>query len=176
MMETKQMSSSSWQDQLHQTMVVLQTSKQTPRVAVVGIGHELCGDDAAGVAVARGLQRRCGEQDRILVIDAGPSPEKSRGLLRRFRPDLVLLVDAAHVDPAPGTVCWLDWRDTLGFGASTHTSPLHLYATYLTAELGCEVAMLGIQPAVLTVDSPLSPVVNRAVATVVRALVKELSL
>jgi hydrogenase 3 maturation protease len=175
-METKQMSSASWQDNLRQTIALAQRSKQPPRAAVVGIGHELCGDDAAGIAVARGLQRHTGEQDRILVIDAGPSPENSSGLLRRFAPDLVLLVDAAQVDGAPGTVCWLNWRETLGFGASTHTLPLHLYATYLTANLGCEVAMLGIQPAVLTVGSPLSPLVKTAVAAVVKALVKELSL
>ena len=170
------MSSASWQDHLRQTIALVQRSKQPPRVAVVGIGHELCGDDGAGIAVARGLQQRQCEGDRILVIDAGPSPENSSGLLRRFAPDLVLLVDAAQVDAAPGTVCWLDWRDTLGFGASTHTLPLRIYATYLTAELGCEVAMLGIQPAVLTVDSPLSPLVKTAVATVAKALVKELSL
>jgi hydrogenase maturation protease HycI len=143
----------------------------------VGIGHELCGDDAAGVALARAMQEQYNSngRDDVLVIEAGPAPENCSGLLRRFRPDLVLLVDAAYLDARPGTVRWLDWQDTVGFSASTHTLPLHLLATYLTSELGCEVALLGIQPADVTAGAPLSSAVKMAVDSVTDSMLKMLS-
>jgi len=70
----------------------------------------------------------------------------------------------------PGAIRWLDWRETDGISASTHTLPLHLLARYLVTELGCDVALLGIQPAANTLDAPLSPAVSQAVASIVADL------
>jgi len=156
-----------WQARLRQA---LRSRSSAPRVAVVGVGHELNGDDAAGIAVARSLAGLPAPHDRLLVIDAGPAPENTTGLLRRFGPDLVLLVDAAQMGELPGAIRWLDWRETDGISASTHTLPLHLLARYLVTELGCDVALLGIQPAANTLDAPLSPAVSRAVASIVADL------
>jgi hydrogenase 3 maturation protease len=173
------MSNLSWQDHLRQTIARLGKSNRPPRIAVVGIGHELCGDDAAGLVLARALKQTYNQDNRgdgLLVIDAGPAPEHCSGWLRRFGPDLVLLADAAQLGAPPGTVRWLAWQDTVGFSASTHTLPLHLLATYLTAELGSEVALLGIQPANLSAGAPLSPEVEEAVTTVAQSLANMLSI
>ena len=152
---------------------------QSPRVAVVGIGQELRGDDAAGSAVASALRARVDGQRPVLVIDAGPAPENFVGPLRRFRPDLVLLIDSAQMDESPGAIrwlapacCWrgLAWEDIGGLGASTHTLPLHVLAEYLTEELGCRVALIGIQPAGTSLGAPLSPPVQAAVDELAQAL------
>ncbi len=140
------------------------------RLAVMGIGHELGGDDAAGVRVAGLLRKSVAANERLLALEAGPAPENFTGKLRSFRPDLVLLVDAALMNCPPGTVQWLDWRDTQGFSASTHTLPLHIMAAYLTEELGCEVALLGIQPQQTFETAPLTPEIARAVRKVAREL------
>jgi hydrogenase 3 maturation protease len=140
-------------------------------VAVIGFGQEFNGDDAAGIVVARGLQSRLAGQDRLLVIDAGPAPENQTGALRRFNPDLVLLIDAAQMGDPPGTVRWLAWQDTTGISASTHTLPPYMLAHYLTVELGCDVALIGIQPAHNQIDAPLSPVMQQATETVIEGLV-----
>jgi Ni,Fe-hydrogenase maturation factor len=55
---------------------------------------------------------------------------------------------------------------------STHTLPLSLLATFLTADLGCEVALLGIQPLDTEIGSPLSLPVRQAVDGVVSVLVE----
>jgi hydrogenase 3 maturation protease len=141
------------------------------RTAVLGIGNELRGDDAVGIVIARALQPLAASRDRLLVIDAGAVPENCTGLLRRFKPDYVLIIDAAWMDIAPGSVRWVAWQDTAGFTASTHSLPLHVLAGYLAAELGCEVAILGIQPADTTLGAPLSPIVQQSVDTVLRTLV-----
>lgn len=73
------------------------------RVAVPGIGNHLFGDDGVGVLMARELTARAGRQADCLVLDAGTAPENFTGPLRRFRPDFVLLVDAAQLSAEPGT-------------------------------------------------------------------------
>ncbi len=184
------MSRLSWQDSLTAMLRSLQRPERAPRVAILGIGQELRGDDAAGVVIARSLRAaEAHQEDRhkvtpeglsaghstwekppLLVLDAGPAPESCTGALRRFRPDLVLLIDAAQMDQAPGCVCWLTEEDISGVSANTHTLPLSLLTQFLRAELGCQVALLGIQPADNTFDTEISPAVCSAVGEVINDL------
>jgi hydrogenase 3 maturation protease len=171
------MSALPWNNALTHSLSRLQQPDHPIRVALVGIGQELRGDDAAGVLVARLLEQtlKVSEtfrvlRDSLLVIDAGPAPENCTGLLRRFQPNLVLLVDAAQLDELPGAVRWLDWQETTGLSASTHTLPPYMLAEYLVLELNCEVALLGLQPGDTTAGAPLSPSVQAAVEEVVRQL------
>jgi hydrogenase maturation protease HycI len=137
------------------------------RAAIVGVGHELRGDDAAGLFVARALIPTARNYDWLTVIEAGPAPENCTGSLRRFCPDLVVLVDAAQMDLDPGGVRWLSWKDTGGISASTHSLPLHLVACYLHNELGCEVALIGIQPGSTEFGGNLSPVLIRVIGAMI---------
>ncbi len=98
------------------------------------------------------------------------APESFTGPLRRFGAELVLLLDAAGMGEAPGAIGLLDWRNTTGFGPSSHLQPPSTLAEFLLRELGCEVALLGIQPQQLEFDAPLSPVVEAAVEEVVGEL------
>jgi hydrogenase 3 maturation protease len=150
--------------------MALKKNDQPPRVAVVGVGHELRGDDGAGVWVARALKLALTERQDILVLDSGHAPENHTGKLRRFAPDLVLLVDAAQLDEPPGTVRWLAWQETSGLSASTHTMPAYVLAQYLTAELGCEVALIGLQWAHMNFGEAMSPPVQHAVVEIVSLL------
>jgi len=134
-------------------------------LAVVGIGNEFNGDDAAGVLVARNLGRRecaCDAQ-HVLVIEAGQAPENITADLRRFQPLVVILVDAAQIDATPGTITWIPWESTSGMSASSHSLPLAMLARYLTLEFGCIVHLLGIQPAQNAPFSPVSLAVSDAV-------------
>lgn len=164
----------SWKTRLNQTLTRLRESDPAPRVAVVGIGHELNGDDAAGLAVACGLAARWPGMEHLRAIDAGPAPENQTGPLRAFRPALIVFVDAAQMDDPPGTVRWLDWQDVAGLSACTHILPLPVLARYLIAELGCAIALIGIQPQRNLFDTPLSPAVSQAVADVIETVAAEL--
>jgi hydrogenase 3 maturation protease len=165
------MSNISWSGALKQTLASLRQHEAFPRAAIVGMGHELRGDDAAGLMIAQALKELAVHQAHLLVIEGGSAPENTTSVLRRFAPDMVLLVDAADMDAPPGSVRWLSWETTTGLSASTHTLPPALLARYLRAELGCVVALIGIQPAHLTIDSTVSPVVKAAVDSVVEVLV-----
>lgn len=150
-------------------------SSRPARVAILGVGNEIKGDDGAGVRVVRELAERMPATPGVLLIDAGQAPENFTGPLRRFRPDLVIEVDAADMAAEPGSVAWIDWRDADGMSASTHTLPPSVLAAFLTSDLGCQVALIGIQPAGLGLNALLSPPVERAVGQLAERLSEWLS-
>jgi hydrogenase 3 maturation protease len=104
------------------------------------------------------------------VLDGGLAPENLTGAIRRFAPDLVLLVDAAEMGEPAGAVRWLSWQETTGVSAATHALPPYMVAQFLASELGCEVALIGIQPQETAFGASLSPPVQRAVRAVTRGL------
>lgn len=138
----------------------------------MGIGNELRGDDAVGVLAVRRLAEllAAAAPDWLLLVEAGPAPENFTGVLRRFAPDVVVLVDAASLGQPAGTIAWLDWQETSGLSASTHTMPPYMLARYLVHELGCQLAMLGIEPAELEFEAPLSPSGAAAVEAVAHGI------
>jgi hydrogenase 3 maturation protease len=169
------MSPLSWNVRLSQTLSRLAscTGPGPLRVAVVGIGQSLRGDDGAGSAVARSLQARLHGVSSVLALDGASAPENQTGPLRRHRPALVILVDAAQMGAAPGTLKWLAWEETHGM-TSSHTLPPHFLARYLTTVVCCEVFLLGIEPADTTIGAPLSPAVEKAVEAATDGLVTAL--
>lgn len=157
-----------WNDSLQK--LIRSLNRPDPRMAVVGVGQELRGDDAAGLIVAQRLSALSPQSSALLVVEGGHAPENCTGILRRFGPDMVVLVDAAALDLPPGSIQLLNWEQIGGLSATTHTMPLHLLARYLMAELGCEVVMVGIQPIDTTLGAPLSSPVAKAVLEVVEEL------
>ena len=155
---------------LKQMLASLPGPDKPIRIALVGIGHELRGDDAAGIAIARALEPLAASHDRLLVIDAGSVPESFVGVLRRFEPDLVVLLDAARLGADPGTIRWIAWQEITGISAFTHSLPLNIFVEYLIKELDCEVAILGIQPGQTSFGEPLSPVIQESVGKAVDML------
>jgi Ni,Fe-hydrogenase maturation factor len=115
---------------------------------------------------------------RIFLVDAALMDEQP-GAIRQIdwrfaaSPSSVPGYSAALMDAEPGAVRQLDWREagfassTSGFGAATHGLPLAAFASYLAAELNCEVVLIGVQPGGNALDAPLTPQVQAAVAEVV---------
>ncbi len=151
---------------------MLNQPRANQRVAIVGIGNTLRSDDAAGILVARALMesRPIRSLETILVMDAGHAPESRTADLRRFEPDIVVLIDAAEMGEVPGTIRWIEMDEIEGISASTHSLPLSMLASYLNWELKCEVLLLGIQPANNDVGERVSLEILEAVNEVVQEL------
>jgi len=148
----------------------LADSKGAPSLAIVGIGNALRCDDGAGALAARILNDQKltvnGVQQQVfnlLVIDAGQAPENITGDLRAFKPDLILFIDAADMGETPGTIRWIAMDEIDGMSASTHRMPISMLAMYLGLELGCNIVLLGIQPATTEMGGELSLPVRAAV-------------
>ncbi len=140
-------------------------------MAILGVGNELRGDDAAGVVLVRALQRQIGRvPEGVLLLDAGCAPENFVGTLRRFEPKVVLLIDAAQLDESPGTLRVLDVAQAQG-ALSTHSFSPRLFARYISTALPCEILILGIQPSDTALGAPLSPRVRLQIHRAARAIV-----
>ena len=105
--------------------------------------------------------------DRVLIIDAGQAPENRTGELRRFIPDLVLIVDAADMGEKPGPIQVISQESIDGMSASTHSLPLSMLARYLKLDLNCAIVFLGIQPRSNEVGETVSGEVLAAVSELV---------
>ncbi|GER80932.1 conserved hypothetical protein [Candidatus Denitrolinea symbiosum] len=141
------------------------------RTCLVGTGSDLRGDDSAGLAVARELLQNPPRAENLLIVEGGPAPENYANRMRAFRPELVLFIDAAHMDETPGAVRWIPLEMIDGMSASSHSLPLSILAKYLTLELNCEVGVLGIQPEQNELDAGLSLPV-RAAADEIKAEIR----
>ena len=173
-MEKMTTSKRSWMDPLQQNLQRLVNHKLKPRIAILGVGNELRGDDGIGPEVVRALRSPLAGRKNFFLADTGPAPENFTGAIRRFAPDMILLIDAAALYGEPGSIYWIDWGEASGFSASSHTLPLSILVEYLTAELGCEAFLLGIQPEATTLGASLSKPAEIAKDILVQALTETL--
>jgi hydrogenase 3 maturation protease len=114
-------------------------------VAVLGVGNELNGDDAAGIIAVRILQQEGLAESQFLLLETGPSPENFTSPVNRFGPDWVIFIDAARMNQKPGQIVCFGMEDIEGASAFTHGLPLSLVGNFLVQESGCLVSLVGIQ-------------------------------
>ncbi|MBK8033031.1 MAG: hydrogenase maturation protease [Anaerolineae bacterium] len=140
------------------------------KVAVMGVGQILSGDDGVGVLIARQLREHIPSNDHRLIIDAGLAPENFTGLIRKVRPELIIVIDAAQMNEPPGTVHLIPWQYADGICMSTHTLPLKMMCSYLTDQVGCDIALIGIQVGDAQFGHPPTSAVTTAAAQVALTL------
>jgi hydrogenase 3 maturation protease len=148
-----------------------ESEKSQPiRIALVGVGNELYGDDAAGVKIVRTLRHRLPQISSVIILDAGPSPESFTGVIRRFAPGLVVIIDAADMGEPPGTIQWIEWQQVTGLSAATHRLPPTVLAKFLMKDVSSRVVLLGIQAATVEFDQPISKPVKNAIRNIINSL------
>lgn len=140
-----------------------------PRVAVLGIGNDLNGDDAAGVLVARSLLAALAQQNHLLVYDCGEVPENYFGKLLNFSPHLVILIDAADFHGFAGETTWL-LPEAITGKMGTHGLSLGDFAQILQREFDCEIGVIGIQPESIRFSDPPTQTVCAAAEQVSQRL------
>lgn len=115
------------------------------RTAVCGIGNPLRGDDGVGPLLLRCLKGKLDDKETLL-LDCGSTPESFSKDIIAFRPDRLLIVDAADFGARPGEWKTLDVDEIPKFGLSTHSMPLSVFIKYILGRHKCEIVFLGIQP------------------------------
>ncbi|MFA4905697.1 MAG: hydrogenase maturation peptidase HycI [Candidatus Margulisiibacteriota bacterium] len=131
-------------------------------IAVLGVGSELRGDDAAGLMVAEKLQNRPG----LGVILGGTAPENFTGEIKKLQPSHLIIVDAAEFGEKPGAVRQIDLNETGGGSFSTHSLPMKILVDYLAGYFTFKAILIGIQPKSLAYSAPVSEEVKAAVEEV----------
>jgi len=137
------------------------------RVAVVGLGHALLGDDALGLAVVRALDSHYRVPASVAVIDAGtPGLDLAGHLLDCER---LIFVDALVGSEPPGTVRTVRHDELLaarpaGPRFSPHEPSIHdaLSLLSLAGHGPREAVLVGVVPGSLEVGVELSQTVSEA--------------
>ena len=131
---------------------------------LLGIGNPRHGDDALGPVFARAFQHpdwRC--------VNAATAPENFTGLIRRLRPGMLVLLDAAEMGLPPGTLRRLDPDAIQSGDFGTHAGSIGRIANYLSDCAG-SIAILGIQPASTDAGARLSAPVRATLKALGREL------
>jgi len=155
-----------------------QVMQGAERVAVLGVGSSLRGDDAAGTLAAEQVQflgkAQC-RRGRLAVFLGETAPENLTGPIKSYRPTLLIVIDAADMGQAPGYIQAIDpMRVTDSGSGSTHSLPLSILTGYLRDELACRVLIVAIQPGSCGFRESPSPAVVSAAGRVARYIIREL--
>jgi hydrogenase 3 maturation protease len=142
------------------------------RIALLGVGSELRGDDAFGPFVALELFEFLNSRSQSVssassgtafkVFEAGTVPESLTGELKRFQPTHLVIVDAADFGGEPGEVRLIEPEQADAFSSSTHTLPLSVLVSYLRGHFPCDAVIVGIQPKSTEFGAEMSPEVRAA--------------
>lgn len=151
----------------------------TPRVAVLGLGNTLLGDDGVGPLVAQRLIGAFSFPADTVVLDLGtPGLDLTPYLLDA---DSVLFVDAVDMGAAPGTVRLMSRAELLSAPASPRVSPHDpgvqqaLQIVELHRDCTLDVDVLGVVPSDVSLGAPLSRWVEAALPQLEVAVLRWLS-
>jgi hydrogenase 3 maturation protease len=124
----------------------LAKNNSLPKIAIIGIGNELNGDDAAGVLIVRKIKNNLPENKQILIVEGSIAPENHTGVIRSFKPDWIWLFDAADLGDKPGSVQLIDLEKVQSIGADTHRLAPTLLLSFLSLEMEFKAFLFGINP------------------------------
>lgn len=137
------------------------------RVAIIGVGNPVRGDDGFGSIFVRALKGKI-SYERVLLIDAETMPENYTRKIRDFKPEKILIIDSTDFGGSPGDLVMFGDESIRGEFTSTHKIPLSALASYLKRETTAEIFFLGVQPE----RSEIGDKMSKKVAEVMRELLK----
>jgi len=147
-----------WKSRLRREIRTAQNS------VILAAGNTSKSDDGAAVLCAQKLKKLMGgkARSRLKILFGHETPENTTGEIRKFHPNLVLILDTARGQYKPGTVFLVEKDDIEEDGVSTHRISLALLVSYLEETIGCKVMVLGIQPLDLRLGENISPIVKKS--------------
>ncbi len=154
----------SWQKEIIEEM------QKAPKIAVLGAGSVLCGDDAAGMIVVEKLEQLAANKPNLITLGGSTAPENFIGVLRSFAPDLLIFVDAAYIDGEVGDIALIDENDITGLNFSTHMLPFGVLLSFIRAEIQCKIKIIGIKPGNMDFGTEASLIIVRAAEQIVETI------
>ncbi|MGD9015417.1 MAG: hydrogenase 3 maturation endopeptidase HyCI [Candidatus Omnitrophota bacterium] len=127
------------------------------KLAIVGIGNMLKGDDQVGPLL---IQRLQGKTDACL-FDCGQVPENYVQPIIETAPQTIFIIDAADWGGLIGELRLIKKEEVKNFSFSTHNASLGLFWDYLKNELPlANIIIIGIQVGKRDLMQSLSPEVE----------------
>ena len=130
------------------------------RTLVITLGSILRADDGVGPYVFERVKFR---RPDLRLIDAGTTPENIAQTAIDWRPDKVILIDAAHFQGTAGELRVIPLeeinRQTV---LSTHSFPLSVTFSIVKEDTGAELVVVGVQAKSLDYKEGLCPEVEES--------------
>lgn len=130
------------------------TNRIKGRVAIVGIGNILRGDDGLGPKFIEILKSR---NARASLFDCGTAPENYVFPILTSSSDTVILIDAADLGEAAGSVRVFELNEISSVSFSTHNPSPRLFTDLLkTGKEDIYIFVVSIQPKTTALGASLS--------------------
>ncbi len=129
------------------------------KVVMLCLGNIERGDDGVGPHIAKAIKGN----GRYEVINAGVAPENYTGLIKRLKPDTIIIIDAIYFDGQPGETRIFSGDELRSGKISTHDVSPKLLIEYLRSSTGAGIYILGVRPKSNKLGEGLSKEVKRAV-------------
>jgi hydrogenase 3 maturation protease len=133
--------------------ILKQKLKNAKRVAVLGVGSELRGDDIVGLLAAQQIEKTIAKQNispEVRVFIGETAPENLTGEIKKFQPTHLIIIDAAELNKKPGHIEIMEPETIGGTSFCTHSLPLKVIVDYLLESFKFQAIIIGIQPKTLT--------------------------
>jgi len=142
------------------------------RVALLGVGSTLRADDGAGMAVVGRIAAAFphNEYPNLMCCLGETAPENFSGKICAFRPDHLMVIDAAGLGKSPGEFADIDPRDVGGPTYCSHLLPLKVMVDYIEGQVGNTTSLIGIQYGDIGFDRDMTDEVKAAVDALCQAL------
>lgn len=124
------------------------------KVAIIGIGNIIRGDDGFGPKIIEGLKQK---KVNASLFDCGTVPENYIFPILTTSCDTVILLDAADFKASPGAIRVFSLDEISGISFSTHNSSLRLFTDLLmTGKDNLNIFAVSIQPKTVAIGESLS--------------------
>lgn len=133
---------------------------------LMGIGNEIKGDDGVGNSIAREFSAPGWKS-----IECETVPENFTAVVKRERPELLVLVDATDMGLEAGEMRILPKERLNAESEGTHSLPLRHFVTHLENHAR-SIVFIGIQPGKMDIGEEISEEVSEAKKRVLEMLQK----
>ncbi|MBI5822938.1 MAG: hydrogenase maturation protease [Chloroflexi bacterium] len=136
----------------------LNTRIEDKNVLLLGVGNRSRGDDGVGSYLIKRLQKKV----KVPLLDAGDVPENCIDRIESSGANMVLIVDAADFNAAPGEIALIEFADIRKAGVSTHSANLDLLFKVIPKSRRPETLLVAIQPGATSTGRGLSEAVRNS--------------
>jgi len=135
------------------------------RTLVITLGSILRADDGVGPYVCANVKFK---SPQLRLLDAGTTPESIAQTAIDWKPDKIILIDAAHFEGTAGEVRVIPLKAiNQATVISTHSFPLSVTFSIVQEDTGAELVVIGVQAKSLDYQEGLCPEVAAAAAKLV---------
>lgn len=143
------------------------------KTLVLGIGNTLLTDEGVGIVAMRELEARFGAREDMEFLDGGTLSFTLAVPISDC--DALLVIDAAELGAAPGSVRSFEGAEMDGFLGANRKSSVHevglldlMSISQLSGHWPQQRALIGVQPAVVNWGEALTPEVAAAMPEICR--------